>query len=183
MRPRLPTVLIAVLALLAAGCGDDDAPVPDDASATDTTTAEPDLVQRADFDLEQYEGQVVLLNFWATWCAPCRAEMPDLVQLQEEWGAEGLQIVGVAMDQRGTEAVAPYLKRQPVNYPIVLDPKAQIGETYGGIPVLPTTLVIGRDGEVRQRIPGRMRLEDLQTYVENVLADEAAPTGSAAPSS
>lgn len=178
--------LLAVLSLLlvgGGGCGSesrgggstDSTRAAGSATKTTTAKAPPDssLVSVSEFDLDDYEGQVVLLNFWATWCAPCRAEMPDLVDLQDDLRSEGLRIVGVAMDQSGKEAVVPYLKQQPVNYPIVTDPKATIGERYGGIPALPTTLLIGPDGEVRERIVGRVQPQSLRKRLGELLAGTA----------
>jgi thiol-disulfide isomerase/thioredoxin len=171
------------IALLAGGCGESPSPSGSRA-APDTFTlgapasapSRPDsiesgpLLERSGFDLDEYEGEVVLLNFWATWCAPCRAEMPDLVELQQDLGPEGLQIIGVATDRQGREAVTPYLERQPVNYPIVLDPEQEIGARYGGVAALPTTLVIGRGGEVQNRIVGRVRPGPLRERLEDRLA-------------
>lgn len=183
MRPcLLPAVLLGA-ALLVAGCGGDPsasgpraAPDTFTLGPQQTTSVRPDsiepgpLLERSGFDLGQYEGEVVLLNFWATWCAPCRAEMPDLVELQQDLGPEGLQIVGVATDRQGREKVKPYLDRQPVNYPIVLDPQQKIGARYGGVAALPTTLLIGRGGEVKDRIVGRVRPDPLRKRLEEMLA-------------
>ena len=183
---RFRSALLLAVVLLAAGCGGDGSASEEPAMARkgaspDTTIAGGPLLQRADFDLQNYEGQVVLLNFWATWCAPCRQEMPDLVQLQEELGDQGLQIIGIALDQGGKEAVAPYLERQPVNYPVVTDADGEIAEEYGGVAALPTTFVIGRDGRVQERIVGRVRADQLRGRLEDVLAGEgSAPDSSSA---
>ena len=164
---------------LVTGCGSEETDTVDDLGSErvnadlDTTASGAPIIRAAEFDLKDYRGDVVLLNFWATWCAPCRAEMPDLVQIQEELRGEGLQIIGVAMDQEGKKVVAPFVARRPLNYPIVTDPQGKIGEEYGGIPALPTTLLIGRDGEVRQRIVGRVRLEQLRERLAKIL--DAAP--------
>jgi thiol-disulfide isomerase/thioredoxin len=189
LRP-LPGAVLAVLlgaALLAAGCGSDPSGRSGSRAAPDTFTLAPrqaasstrpdsvepgPLLERSGFDLDEYEGEIVLLNFWATWCAPCRAEMPDLVELQRDLGPKGLQIVGVATDRQGREKVKPYLKRRPVNYPVVLDPEQKIGARYGGVAALPTTLVIGREGEVQDRIVGRVRPEPLRERIEDALAGD-----------
>ena len=147
--------------------------------ALDTTAGGAPLMQAADFTLDDYQGNVILLNFWATWCAPCRAEMPDLAELQKELGAEGLQIIGVAMDQKGKKAVAPYVAREPINYPIVIDADGTLAEQYGGVAALPTTLVIGRTGKVQQRIIGRIRADQLRGQLEDALT-HGAPIDSSA---
>src|SRR5438132_12547251 len=113
-----------------------------------------------DFSLESLEGKsmrlsdlrgkAVLLNFWATWCGPCKIEMPWFVELQKQYGAQGLQIVGVAMDEASKDDIAKFAKDMGVNYPILLGKEA-VGEAYGGVQFLPTTFFIDRDGKVLER--------------------------------
>ena len=100
--------------------------------------------------LSGYKGQAVLLNFWATWCGPCKIEMPWFVELQKEYGPQGLQIVGVAMDDASKEDIAKFAKDLGVNYPILLG-KESVGEAYGGVQFLPTTFFIDRDSKVLER--------------------------------
>ena len=82
--------------------------------------------------LSGYKGQAVLLNFWATWCGPCKIEMPWFVELQKEYGPQGLQIVGVAMDDASKEDIAKFVKEMGVNYPILIG-KEDVGNQYGGV--------------------------------------------------
>jgi cytochrome c biogenesis protein CcmG, thiol:disulfide interchange protein DsbE len=96
--------------------------------------------------LSTYRGKVVLLDFWATWCDPCREEIPRLVELQNNYRDQGLQIIGISMDD-GPEPVRPFYQQFKMNYPIVMG-NAKIGELYGGILGLPIAFVIGRDGRV-----------------------------------
>jgi thiol-disulfide isomerase/thioredoxin len=96
--------------------------------------------------LSTYRGKVVLLDFWATWCDPCRDEIPRLVELQNKYGDRGLQIVGVSMDD-GPEPVRDFYRRFKMNYPVVMG-NAKIGEIYGGILGLPIAFVIERDGRI-----------------------------------
>ena len=97
--------------------------------------------------LSDFKDKVVILDFWATWCPPCRAEIPDFVALQKEYGDKGLVVVGVSLDQGGVAAVTPFAKAHGMDYPIVLGDD-KISETYGGIQGIPTTFVIGRDGKI-----------------------------------
>src|SRR6202451_4044343 len=83
--------------------------------------------------LSDLRGKAVLLNFWATYCGPCKIEMPWFVELQKEYGAQGLQIVGVAMDDASKEDIAKFAKDMGVNYPILIG-KESVGDEYGGIP-------------------------------------------------
>src|SRR6266404_6514128 len=100
--------------------------------------------------LSDLRGKAVLLNFWATWCGPCKIEMPWFVDLQKQYGPQGLQIVGVAMDDASKEDISKFAKDMGVNYPILLGKEA-VGESYGGVGVLPTTFFIDRDGKLVAR--------------------------------
>jgi len=115
--------------------------------------------------LEQWRGQVLVVNFWATWCAPCREEIPAFVRLQERYGKRGLQFVGIAFDQ--PDKVAEFAREFRINYPLLLggleamELLRQAGNRAG---VLPYTLVIDRHGNVVSREPGGLkegRLESL----------------------
>jgi thiol-disulfide isomerase/thioredoxin len=110
--------------------------------------------------LESFRGKVVLLNFWATWCPPCRAEIPDLVALQRDHGAKGLQVVGVTCPPYSRAAVTKFVKDQKVTYPILLGTKG-LAARLTGTDVLPTTLVIDRDGSVRATIEGILTPEEV----------------------
>jgi thiol-disulfide isomerase/thioredoxin len=92
-------------------------------------------------------GKAVLLNFWATWCGPCKIEMPWLVDLQKKYGPQGLQIVGVAMDDTDDKEIADFAHKMGVNY-IVLKGTEKVGDLYGGIDRLPLTYYIDRSGKV-----------------------------------
>jgi thiol-disulfide isomerase/thioredoxin len=114
--------------------------------------------------LSGYKGQAVLLNFWATWCGPCKIEMPWFVELQKEYGPQGLQIVGVAMDDSSKDDIAKFVKEMGVNYPILLGKEA-VGEQYGGVNVLPTTFFIDRDGKIVAREFG---LQSRSLFVDDI---------------
>ncbi len=111
--------------------------------APDFTLRTPD---GRDLQLSSYRGKVVLLDFWATWCDPCREEIPHFVELQQKYGNRGLQIIGVSMDD-SPEPVHPFYQRFHMNYPVVMG-TAKTGELYGGILGLPISFLIGRDGRI-----------------------------------
>jgi len=97
--------------------------------------------------LASFRGKGVLLNFWATWCGPCKIEMPWLVDLQKKYGPQGLQIVGVAMDDTGNKEIADFAHKMGVNY-VVLKGTEKVGDLYGGIDRLPLTYYLDRSGKV-----------------------------------
>ena len=112
--------------------------------------------------LSDLRGKAVLLNFWATWCGPCKIETPWLVELQREYGAQGLQVIGVAMDDSSKDDIAKFAHDMGVNYPVLLGKEA-VGDAYGGVPALPESFFIGRDGKIVDRIiglKGRGEIED-----------------------
>jgi peroxiredoxin len=114
--------------------------------------------------LSDYRGQAVLLNFWATWCGPCKIEMPWFIELQKEYGPQGLQIVGVAMDDASKEEIQKFIQEMGVNYTILLGKEA-VGQQYGGVDVLPTTFFIDRDGKIVSREFG---LQSRSLFVDNI---------------
>ena len=123
------------------------------------------------FRLQEHRGKVVVLNFWATWCPPCREEVPDFVSLQRDLGDQGLQFVGVALERTpDPKAVRAFADEMNVNYPIGLG-NGTIAEKYGGVRTLPTTFVIGPEGEIRGRIPGRTTEERLRPALEKLLSE------------
>jgi cytochrome c biogenesis protein CcmG/thiol:disulfide interchange protein DsbE len=104
------------------------------------------LIDGGQLRLSSYRGKVVLLDFWATWCVPCREETPHFVDLQQKYGGEGLQIIGVSMDD-STDPVRSFYQQFHMNYPVVMG-TADVGGAYGGVLGLPIAFLIGRDGRI-----------------------------------
>ena len=96
--------------------------------------------------LSSYRGKVVLLDFWATWCVPCREETPHFVELQQKYGGQGLQIIGVLMDD-STNPVHTFYQQFHMNYPVVMG-TADVGASYGGVLGLPIAFLIDREGRI-----------------------------------
>ena len=120
-----------------------------------------------DLRLSAYRGKVVLLDFWATWCDPCREEIPHFVELQQRYASSGLQIVGVSMDD-SPDPVHPFYQQFHMNYPVVMG-TAQTGALYGGILGLPITFLIGRDGRIYAKHTGATSLEVFEKEIRSLL--------------
>jgi len=122
--------------------------------------------------LSDLKGKAVLLNFWATWCSPCKIEMPWFVDLQRQYGPQGLQIVGVAMDDASKEDIAKFAKDMGVNYPILIG-KESVGDLYGGVPALPETFFIGRNGKIVDKILGLKGKGEIEDDIKKALGSQA----------
>jgi thiol-disulfide isomerase/thioredoxin len=122
-------------------------------------------------DLQDYRGKVVLLDFWATWCGPCRIEIPGFVQLQNKYGSQGFAVIGVSMDD-GPEPVRRFYKDFRMNYPVAMG-SDKLGMLYGGIFGLPTTFLIGRDGRIYAKHEGLTDASVFESEIRELLA--AAP--------
>ena len=130
-----------------------------------------------DVKLSDYKGKVVLVNFWATWCDPCRMEIPWLIELQNKYSAKGFTVLGVAMDEEGKPVVAPFVAKErydvagqklPMNYPIVVGGEAA-AEKFGGLLGYPTSVLISRDGKQIKRVTGVINQEEMSKLIEGAL--------------
>ena len=119
--------------------------------------------------LSDFRRKAVLLNFWATYCAPCRIEMPWFVELQNRYAAEGLQVVGVAMDDASPNDIEKFANDLGVNYPILVGEET-VGNAFGGVQFLPSTFYIGRDGKVVDKVFGLNRRNEIEEDIKRALA-------------
>ena len=152
-----------VLALFGAGFISADAqrvPVPNIAMPT---------LDGGQWSLKDNAGKVVVLNFWATWCEPCRTEVPYLIKLRGELGTKGLTVAGVTLDE-GTDVVKKFVAEYKVDYPILIPPA---GSPWTKLDNTPTTLVIDREGRLAQKYIGAVPEEELRRDIEKLLAEPA----------
>lgn len=120
--------------------------------------------------LADYKGKIVFVNFWATWCAPCRAEIPDFVKLIDKYGDDGFDILGVSVDNPNDYKKIPaFMDQYKMNYPVLLDKVGQVNHLYGGIQSIPTTFVLDREGKALGRIVGARSYEQFEDILKQIL--------------
>jgi cytochrome c biogenesis protein CcmG/thiol:disulfide interchange protein DsbE len=175
---RLCTLLFVCVAL--AGCGEPADPATPSASQPPTLDFTRPTHDGGTFTLSDHRGEVVVLNFWATWCIPCLAEMPEFVRMQEELRDQGVQFVGVSQDEGGLDAIRPFAERLGVNYPLVPDPELDITAQFGGVPVLPTTFVLDREGAIRASAHGALDRAELLDLLDGLIDPSRLPEAAGA---
>ena len=144
-------------------------------------TSAPDVIfkdlEGKDVPLSSFKGKVVLINFWATWCDPCYIEIPWLIEMQQKYEAKGFTVLGIAMDEEGKSAVAPFLAKErfnvngqklPMNYPIVIG-NDDVTDKFGGLLGYPTSFLISKDGKIVKKVQGLISYEELTKAIESQL--------------
>lgn len=128
-------------------------------------------------DLSEQDGRVLLINFWATWCAPCREEIPDLKTLHADLKQQGLRVIGIALDRKGRDVVDPFVEQHTINYPIVIDTDGTAEAAFGPIPGLPTTIVVTADGQITKRVIGIFPTEQMKPTLQEMLDGREEASG------
>ncbi len=174
-------VFVAGLVLIT-GCARDPRTVHAAVKATKDRKAAPEFALKDSggqlVKLSDYKGKVVLLNFWATWCGPCKIEIPWFKEFETTYKNKGFAVLGVAMDDEGWEIVKPYIESQKINYRTLLGTE-QVGTMYGGVESLPTSFVIDREGRIAAVHVGLVSksvyVNDLKDLLETPAKTSAAP--------
>jgi thiol-disulfide isomerase/thioredoxin len=152
----------------------DDATPPPEFPEPQKGSVAPDFALKSlpdgkEIRLSSLRGKAVLVNFWATWCEPCKIEMPSLVDLQKKYGPQGLQIVGVAMDDADDKEINSFAHKMGVNY-MVLRGTEKVGELYGGVDHLPMTYYLDRSGKVVDETEGMAGEATFEDAIKRALA-------------
>jgi peroxiredoxin len=127
--------------------------------------------------LTDYKGKVVLLDFWATWCGPCKVEIPWFIEFEQQFKDRGFAVLGVSMDEDGWDAVKPYIEDHKINYRVMLGSE-QVSDIYGGLDSLPTTLLIDRQGKIASvHIGLSLGKEEFRDDIDHLLGASSASNG------
>ena len=118
--------------------------------------------------LSELKGQVVLLNFWATWCGPCKIEMPWFVEFQRKYKDRGFSVVAVSLDEEGWDVVRPYTEEMQFNFPVVVG-NDEMASKFGEMYALPTTLIIDKKGQIVATHTGLINRSDYEEEIESLL--------------
>ena len=128
------------------------------ASAVDGTTV----------SSEEFKGKALLITFFATWCPPCRQEIPSLIKLQNEYGEKGFSVIGLSVDEKGPKVVAKLIEKEAINYPVLMA-SSRIARDFGGIAGIPTSFLVNRKGMIVKRYPGYVPHSLLEKDIKSIL--------------
>ncbi len=130
--------------------------------------SEETVMGQGKIDSASLHGQVVLVNFWATWCPPCRKEIPSLIEMQDKYRARGFTILGISMDEGGRKVVAKFLEKLGVNYPVIIG-STSLARGFGGVMGVPATFLVDREGNLVKRYDGYVSEKILSGEIEKLL--------------
>lgn len=175
MRKRILPVAALAAGLLLASCSGPEV------MSTDTVEAAANVEERKpapeftlkdgqgrDVSLSDFRGKVVLLNFWATWCGPCKIEMPWFVEFQRKYKDQGFSVVAVSLDEEGWDVVRPFAEDLKLNFPVLLGDDA-LAEKFGGVQALPTTFIIDKEGRIYSTHMGLVSMSDYEDEIKKLL--------------
>jgi cytochrome c biogenesis protein CcmG/thiol:disulfide interchange protein DsbE len=173
-------IVAASLLVTLGGCGYSPEKVRADVKPEDKRKPAPDFTLKdatgKPVKLSEYKGKVVLLNFWATWCGPCKLEIPWFIDFEKQYKDQGFSVLGVAMDDEGWQVVRPYIEEKKVNYRVLMGDD-MTAQQYGGVDSLPTTYIIDREGRIASIHVGLVSKSDYQNEISELLKTPAARRG------
>lgn len=117
---------------------------------------------------EDFTGKVVLVTFFATWCPPCRQEIPTLIRLQNDYGARGFSVIGLSVDEKGARVVVKLIEKEKINYPVLMA-KGKTARDFGGVAGIPTSFLVNKQGIIVKRYPGYAPHALLEKDIKNLL--------------
>ena len=132
------------------------------------------------FKLSEYKGKVVLLNFWATWCGPCKIEIPWFIEFEQKYKDKGFAVLGVSMDEEGWEVVRPYIEKSKVNYRIAIG-NDEMAQLYGGVDSLPTSFLVDKEGRVASVHVGLVSKSDYENEINELFGAKKSHAGTVIP--
>ncbi len=167
----------AALALLIGGARRMTAPEPSAARVVPPVSTAPDFslvaLDGRQIHLSDYKGKVVLVDFWATWCSPCRTEIPRFVEWQQKYGEQGFQTIGISMDDTA-KPVRAFYQEFKLNYPVAMG-NEKVAQAYGGVLGLPVNVLVGRDGRIIAKYVGMTDLRELEDEIRHGLQQKPTP--------
>ncbi len=177
MKSMTKWILVAVLALIALSAGATFLFFPGGTARQATGNADakmaPDFTLplargEGTLSLSEYKGNVVLVNFWATWCPPCREEIPAFIKVRDALHAQGFEILGISVDEGGPSVVLPFAQEYGITYPLAMGNQA-VAQDYGGIRGIPTSFLVDRQGRIVDKYVGPIDAQTLEEAVKALL--------------
>ena len=171
MKPRLLAAPLLLLLLLFPACTPSKPRKPEVKSDATRKAAPEFSLKDANgrtVTLADYKGKVVLLNFWATWCGPCKIEIPWFIDFEQKYKDRGFAVLGIAMDEEGWDVVKPYVERSKVNYRVLMGTDS-VAQLYGGVDALPTTFIVDPSGKIAATHVGLVSKSDYENGILELL--------------
>jgi cytochrome c biogenesis protein CcmG/thiol:disulfide interchange protein DsbE len=157
----LSIAMVACLLLLSIPARGQDSPSPAPNFSLKTNNGKA-------IELKGFAGKVVVVNFWATWCGPCRAEIPAMLQVYQKYKDKGLEIVGISLDDGGWTVVNPFVEKMKIVYPVVLGSQKVVSD-FGGFDGIPMTFIVDKKGNIIARHLGMMTAAQFEKLVKTAL--------------
>lgn len=181
-RRTVPMLALAAILLLVAGCSrsgktaQDTPELRPDSERKPAPTFELKDASGATITMADYRGKVVLINFWATWCGPCKVEIPWFIEFQQKYKDRDFAVLGISMDEDGWKSVKPYVEQHKMNYRVLIGDE-KLTDLYGGIDSLPTSFIVDRAGRIAAAHFGLVDKSDYQNEIIKLLEDPKPSAG------